>query len=103
MPRRIHDYPVIFMGWQSMSTTGHFITLIGIIFFFIMLLDSHIERRVSTSSTLGLPRWYKRINYYLFKIRFIQYNNVKLKNIPNSSIRCLIVSKHFNEYEVFYN
>ena len=33
MPRRIHDYPVIFMGWQSMSTAGHFIVMISIFFF----------------------------------------------------------------------
>jgi hypothetical protein len=39
-----------------MSTTGHFITLVGIIFFFLMMFDSHIERRASTSTTLGLPR-----------------------------------------------
>ena len=45
MPRRIHDYPVVFMGWHSMSTAGHFITLVGIIFFFLMIFDSHIERR----------------------------------------------------------
>jgi heme/copper-type cytochrome/quinol oxidase subunit 1 len=34
MPRRIHDYPAVFMGWQSMASTGHMITLVGAIFFF---------------------------------------------------------------------
>lgn len=34
MPRRVHDYPIVFMGWHSMSTAGHFITLVGIFFFF---------------------------------------------------------------------
>jgi len=56
MPRRIHDYPVVFTGWHSMSTAGHFITLIGLSFFYLMLLDSHIERKVATPTTLGLPR-----------------------------------------------
>jgi len=56
MPRRIHDYPVVFMGWHSMSTAGHFVTLIGIFFFFLMFLDSHLERRLSVPSTLGIPR-----------------------------------------------
>jgi len=56
MPRRIHDYPVVFMGWNSLSTAGHFITLIGIVFFFLMLLDSHIEREVAVYSPLGKPR-----------------------------------------------
>jgi hypothetical protein len=39
-----------------MASTGHMIALVGIIFFFLMLLDSHIERRVVVYSTLGLPR-----------------------------------------------
>jgi hypothetical protein len=39
-----------------MSTAGHFVGLIGIVFFFLMLLDSHIERRVATPSNLGIPR-----------------------------------------------
>ena len=34
MPRRIHDYPAVFMGWQSMASTGHMIALVGAIFFF---------------------------------------------------------------------
>ena len=55
MPRRIHDYPAVFMGWQGMASTGH-MTLVGAIFFFLMLLDSHIEKRVVIYSTLGLPR-----------------------------------------------
>jgi len=56
LPRRIHDYPVIFMGWQGMATTGHLITLMGIVFFFLMLLDSHIEKKVAIYSPLGNPR-----------------------------------------------
>jgi hypothetical protein len=39
-----------------MASVGHFITLIGVIFFFFMLIDSAIERRVATYSTLGIPR-----------------------------------------------
>jgi heme/copper-type cytochrome/quinol oxidase subunit 1 len=56
LPRRIHDYPAIFVGWQSMATVGHFITLIGVIFFFFMLTDTAFERRCTAASTLGLPR-----------------------------------------------
>jgi hypothetical protein len=39
-----------------MSTAGHFITLVGIFFFGLMLLDSHIERRIATPISLGVPR-----------------------------------------------
>ena len=99
MPRRIHDYPAVFMGWHSMSTTGHFITLVGIIFFFLMLLDSHIERRIATPITLGIPRWNKRINYYIFKIRYLQLNAKRNMGLPKSEIRMLLSSRYYNEYD----
>jgi heme/copper-type cytochrome/quinol oxidase subunit 1 len=101
MPRRIHDYPAVFMGWQSMASTGHMITLVGIVFFFLMLFDSHIERRVMVYSTLGLPRWHKRIQYYLFKIRYVQLVNKRLTKLPNYKIRKLLSSHYCNEYEAY--
>jgi hypothetical protein len=39
-----------------MASVGHLTTLIGVMFFFLMLLDSHIERRVAVHNTLGIPR-----------------------------------------------
>ena len=101
LPRRIHDYPVIFMGWQGMATTGHLITMMGVVFFFLMILDSHIEKKVAVHSPLGKPRWHKRIQYYIFKIRYLQMVSKKLNKLPNLTIRKLIKSKYFNEYEVF--
>lgn len=101
MPRRIHDYPVVFMGWHSLSTAGHFVTLVGIIFFFLMILDSHIERRMATPLSLGVPRWNKRIAYYIFKIRYLQYTNKRLMRLPNYNIRSLLTNKYFNEYECY--
>lgn len=101
MPRRIHDYPVVFMGWHSMSTAGHIITLVGILFFCLMLLDSHIERRIAAPLSLGVPRWNKRVSYYIFKIRYLQYTNRKLMRIPNYNINSLITSKYFNEYDCY--
>jgi len=102
LPRRIHDYPVIFMGWQGMASTGHLVTLMGLVFFFFMLLDSHIERKIATPSTLGMPRWHKRITYYIFKIRYLQNNNKYMLYIPNMEIRKYLTDPYFNEYE-FYN
>ena len=103
LPRRIHDYPVIFMGWHGMASTGHLITCLGIAFFFIMLLDSHLERRVVVYSGLGLPRWHKRIQYYIFKIRYLQLNNKRLNKLPNYNIRSLLTNSYFNEYEIYKN
>lgn len=86
-----------------MASVGHFVTLVGVFFFFCMLLDSHIERRVAVHSTLGIPRWHKRINYYLFKIRYLTYTKKKLDGIPNSQIRKLLKGSYFNEYECYTN
>jgi hypothetical protein len=66
-----------------------------------MLLDSHIERRVAVHSTLGIPRWHKRIQYYLFKIRYLQYVNKRLTRLPNSKVRMLLSNSYFNEYESY--
>ena len=65
-----------------------------------MLLDSHIERRLATPLSLGMPRWNKRVVYYLFKIRYLQHVNKKLYRLPNYNIRNLLTSKYFNEYEI---
>lgn len=101
MPRRIHDYPAFMMGWHGMASVGHLTTLIGVLFFFLMLLDSHIERRVAVHSILGVPRWHKRILYYIFKIRYLQYVNKKLVRLPNSKVRILLSNSYFNEYEKY--
>jgi len=101
MPRRIHDYPSVFMGWQSMASTGHMITLVGTFFFFCMLIDSHIERRVIVYSTLGLPRFHKRVQYYMFKIRYLQLTSKRLNILPNFKIRSYLTQHYFNEYEIY--
>ena len=91
LPRRVHDYPVMFTGWQNMATIGHFITLTGIFFFFLMLFDSHYENKLNVPSTLGIPRWYKRIQYYLFKISYLNQMEKKSKKYPNLITQKLIL------------
>jgi hypothetical protein len=63
------------MGWHGMSSVGHLLTLISIFFFFFMLLDSAIEKKYALSFLCGIPRFYKRINYYFYKISFYQLLN----------------------------
>jgi hypothetical protein len=66
-----------------------------------MILDSHIERRVVVYSTLGLPRWHKRVQYYIFKIRYLQLVNKQLNVLPNYKVRSYLTQHYFNEYEHF--
>ena len=41
LPRRLHDFPAIYMGWQSMSTVGHFLTMLGVVYFFFYYLNQN--------------------------------------------------------------
>jgi len=39
-----------------MATVGHITTMVSAASFFLMFLDSHIERRVAVHSIMGIPR-----------------------------------------------
>jgi hypothetical protein len=84
-----------------MATVGHLITLTGVIFFFFMMLDTAYERRCTTSTTLGLPRWYKRANYYIYKICYFDCNSKKLAKLPGVLIRDFLTVYYNNEFEKF--
>lgn len=98
LPRRVHDYPMVFLGWHGMSTAGHMITLVSLIFFFLVFLDSHIERKVLISNTLGFPRWYKRANMLQFKLKYILLTWKTNNRLPIKNIRCKLKQSYFNEY-----
>jgi hypothetical protein len=68
-----------------------------------MILDSHLEKRVGTTSTLGIPRWHKRVSYYLFKITSLQQSAKSTSRVPGSKVRRYLSKSHCNEYELFEN
>ena len=68
LPRRLHDFPAIYMGWQSMATAGHFITMLGVCAFYALLIEAHLERKVSLFLHTLIPRFNKRVVYYLYKL-----------------------------------
>lgn len=79
-PRRYHDYPIIFAGWNSLASYGHIITVISVILFFFMIFDSFLIRNEFSQFNLNIPRWHKRINYYIFKISYIKRNQTSLSS-----------------------
>jgi hypothetical protein len=89
------------MGWQGMATSGHVITLVGIVFFFLMIIDSHIEGKAAIYKHVGIPRWHKRIQYYIYKIRVLQLLTKKKNDFPSYDMRSTIINNTFNEYEVY--
>lgn len=62
-----------------MSSIGHLLTIISGVFFFLMLADSAIERKLATNINFGIPRFNKRVLYYIYKITFLQVNQRTLK------------------------
>ena len=93
LPRRLHDFPAVFTGWQSMATAGHFVTMVGVCCFYLMLLDSHRVGKTSTVHTLHIPRFSKRVLYYVYKITQLQLFSRTLKSIPNKEARLALIDK----------
>lgn len=80
MPRRIMDYPTVFGGWHSLITSGHFLTVISLIFFLLMLIDSFYENRASTQRMRGVSRLNTRLSFYTYERRKLQY--FQLRSLP---------------------
>lgn len=90
LPRRLHDFPAIYMGWQSMSTSGHLVTMLGVVAFYFMILDSKIEKKTQINISTLIARVNRRTNYYLIKILTLYINKVKYANVPHKNIQLLL-------------
>lgn len=55
MPRRVHDYPYGYSGWQSVSSFGHSLVLLGLNSFLILIMHMIYFKRPLTARHLGLP------------------------------------------------
>ena len=77
-----------------MSSVGHLITLMSIFFFYLMFFDSILEKKYYFSKNLGIPRFNKRVSYYLFKIYYKQIYNKKFKNTINYNNYTIIFSQY---------
>ena len=104
LPRRLHDFPAIFTGWQSMATAGHFVTMTGVLFFYITLYDSHKEKKLGIPLNFMIPRINKRVLYYLHKITFLINESKKASNLPTKNARLLIINNtsYNREFEIIY-
>ncbi len=87
LPRRLHDFPAVYMGWQSMATAGHFLTMLGVLAFYIMILDSHIERKVMIYLVTLVPRFNKRAVYYLGKLINFKKTSEEYSVVPTARVQ----------------
>ena len=65
LPRRLHDFPLMYLGWQSLSTVGHFTTMIGVFCFYATLLESTFEKKLTTYTHNLVPRFYNNNSYLI--------------------------------------
>lgn len=77
LPRRLHDFPAIYMGWQSMATAGHFVTMLGVLAFYFTLIDSKLEKKIVALITALAPRLSKRPIYYITKYIYMTLEQKK--------------------------
>jgi len=73
MPRRIMDYPSAFGGWHSLITSGHLLTILSLICFALMVLDSVLESRAPQRKTFGVSRLNTRLAFYAYESRKLRY------------------------------
>lgn len=87
LPRRYHDYPVVYFGWHGMASVGHILSILSIVFFCLNILDSLLLSRVTTPVFLHVSRTNKRVLYYIYKINYLQssksFNQFSKKNMYN--------------------
>ena len=89
LPRRVHDFPLMYLGWQSMSTVGHFTTMIGVLCFYTSLMESSFEKKITSYIYNLIPRMYTNSSYLLYK---------NLNTIININNKTLINKKKTRNY-----
>jgi cytochrome c oxidase subunit 1 len=53
MPRRYVDYPDAFHGWNMVSSYGSYISGLGVVIFFIGLVEAFVVKRVAANNPWG--------------------------------------------------
>jgi heme/copper-type cytochrome/quinol oxidase subunit 1 len=61
MPRRIPDYPDAFSGWNSISSLGSLISVIGTILFGYIIYDIFTNDKFSSNNPWYVPSFYSQI------------------------------------------
>ena len=84
LPRRVHDFPSIYIGWQTVSSAGHLITMIGVIIFYCGFIESLVEKKNYLNLIELVTRFNKKYNlinnkFIVKKLNLKKLNLKKLK------------------------
>lgn len=87
LPRRLHDFPLIYLGWQSLSTVGHFTTMLGVFCFYTTLFESHLEKKLTSLINNLVPRLYNDFSFFTMKlVQKVMYYNM-ITSLPHKRTR----------------
>lgn len=87
MPRRVMDYPSVFSGWHSLSSSGHLLTVMGMIFFCLMLIDSFFENKAPQRRFFGIARVNTRLSFYAYEIQKLHLCRLAATKTARSYVR----------------
>ncbi len=97
LPRRVHDFPLMYLGWQSMSTVGHFTTMVGVFCFYTSLMESSFEKKITTYIYNLVPRMYSNGSYLLYK-NVNTILNINNKTLINKKKTRNYILKNIKQY-----
>jgi uncharacterized membrane protein len=68
-----------------MSTVGHFLTMLGVVYFFFLLFESKLEKKATILLASLIARFNKRANYYLAKLINFKLQAQELGILPSKT------------------
>lgn len=80
LPRRYHDYPVMYMGWHGLSSSGHLLTMLSILVFLFGFLEAKLRKANKKNIIEHHPRTFKRAQYFLLKKNTLEVTNLHTTN-----------------------
>jgi hypothetical protein len=70
-----------------MITSGHFLTVLSLVFFLFMLLDSFYENRAPSQRMRGVSRLNTRLSFYAYESRKLSYYRIRsLATLRNTNV-----------------
>ena len=54
MPRRYIDYPDAYAGWNYVSSIGSYISVVGVVIFFVCIIEAFMKKRVAGDNPWGV-------------------------------------------------
>ncbi len=90
LPRRLHDFPLMYLGWQSVATVGHLTTMIGVFCFYTALFESTLEKKLTIYLYNLVPRLYNEYSFFKLKLSNNIFNYIQLTIFPYKKSRTII-------------